>query len=98
MQLDTLSKIQIASFGIQYMANSMQQLKNSTQFAGLDISQGYDDMLKAIEQKLTDVYQEAADFLNAQDAISQIDINLLERPSDVLLFGKDDTETDYYPY
>lgn len=74
----------------------MQQLKNSAHVAGADIVQGYDDMLKAIEGKLTDVYQEAANFLNDQDAVCKIDINLLERPSDILIFGMDDTEEDYY--
>jgi hypothetical protein len=93
MKLDSLSKIQIACFGLQYMANSIQQLKNSNQIAGIAAyADGYDDMLKGIEGKLSDLYEETANFLNTQDAICQIDIDLLERPSNILLFGMDDTE------
>src|SRR6188768_1272979 len=95
MKLDNFSKIQLSTFGLQWMANSINQM--AIQLEATEVNtQGFKDALDELESKLSELYEQTADFLNSQDAISTIDVSMMERISDVLLFGKDDTEEDYY--
>ncbi len=94
MKLDNFSKIQIAVFGIQYMANSMASL--SRQIEGIERPDPFKQYLEKLHKQLSDIYEEAADLINDHDTARTIDVNLLTVPSDILLFGMDDTEKDYY--
>lgn len=103
MKLDDFSKIQIATFGIQYLCHSLSSssmmdfVKPTTE----DNSKMASDMFQKVldvRRNLETIYEDLFNYYNATNSICAIDERILKVPSEILLRKMDDTEKSYEPY
>lgn len=100
-KLDSLSKIIIATGQINYMAVSIDSVNEQIKF--VPDKEGFhkegiearNEILSKIVTKLTAIMEELGDLINNQDCICHLDTRVSKVPFEILLDGKDDTETEY---
>lgn len=104
MKLDDYSKILLATSQINMLANNLNQIKSgrwvfeSLPFlnqAETEINAEIDKALRSTVEKLSNVFEELAVFLDGIDAVSPIDVRISKAASEILLFDKDETEEEY---
>lgn len=88
-KLDHQSKIILSTAAINWLAASVQQCAFTTHTTSSDMHYHF---LGEIQEKLSIIYEQMANYCNANDIITPIDIRVLNPISDILIFGKDDTE------
>lgn len=111
MKLDDYSKILLATSQINMLANNLNQVKsgralfkalnnrpflNDETATETETDTEIDKALNKAVDKLTAIYQKLADVLNDIDAVSPIDERISKVPGEILLFGMDETEEEYY--
>lgn len=92
MKLELISKVLLATSAINYIALSMSELSKGIDPASTRGENYVDEELLILVRSLTNTYEHLANFMNNHDAICPIDERVLNPISEILIFGKDETE------
>jgi len=97
----SMSKILLATAGINYMALQLHQVNTELSFLPLHEEdfilkslQDKKDFLESISKKITDIFEELSDYSSGCDIVTQLDESVMNPIADVLIFGKDNLFED----